>query len=507
MTGLPLNQTGVFSDLTQLAASPFNLRSSLTADRIHGYRANHGPLDYWFGTALVTDPILDLLQQLADSQNVVSRFGALFSENRLNPTENRGVTHIQRRSPDHREWLGPVAAFAAGVHSGDIRSWNGQTFTDVIQIGIGGSELGPRAAYHALVRWTDAHGLSRLTAKFIANLDSDDGLYTASKVDLNRTLVIVVSKSGGTLETQANAALIEQLAVDQGIPIDQFRSHMIVVTTQGSRLDNGSFGHSFYLDEGVGGRFSVTSAAGMVLLALCFDPTVTTQFLDGACALDAIAMRPSIRENIPLLSALIGIWDRSFLKLPGRAVIPYSEGLRFLPAHLQQLECESCGKSVNLDGLPVEYPTSPLVFGHTGTQAQHSFFQNLHQGTDIIPVEFVAVRRGQLGNGDIQTSFIASVVGQMSGLALGRHHQDPRKNCPGNRPSTLVIVDELTPYTLGALLAYYENRTVFQGFLWHINPFDQEGVELGKLLCQQVLDGFGGVPTELFSEIMGGAEA
>lgn len=486
----------IFGSLRPFATHPINLPAALSTDRLDRYWATSGPLRYWYGTALVADPILDALQTVADQQRVIPTFQSLFADNRLNTTENRCASHIWLRNNGRRnEWLPQVAQFCTKIHQS-------QAYDTVIQIGIGGSELGPRATYHAIKRWAIKNGQVHMKAKFIANLDSDDARLIVSKVDLRRTLIIAVSKSGGTLETTENLTLVRDLAMEQGIDPAQFRQQLIVVTTQGSKLDlSAQFGQSFYQDEGIGGRFSVTSAVGALVMGLCFGMAAVSAFLDGACDIDAHSRDPNILNNVPLLSALLGVWDRTILGFPTRAVIPYCEGLRFLPAHLQQLECESCGKQVTSEGLPLDYSTSPMVFGHTGTQAQHSFFQNLHQGTDTIPVEFVGVLKGQLDD-TVHPDLVASWVGQISALALGRHHDDPRKHCPGNRPSTLIILETLTPYSLGALVAYYENRTIFQGLLWGINPFDQEGVELGKLLYQQVRAGESGFPADLFSRII-----
>jgi len=485
-----------FGTLAQLATVPIDLPRALTTDRLDQYWTQSGSLRYWYGTARVNDQVLDEFQTVSDTHDIVRTFETLWGHNRLNTTENRAATHIQLRDRSHRDaWLGPITQYCNDIHR------NG-AFDTVVQIGIGGSELGPRAAYHALKRWGIEHNHLKMKAKFIANLDTDDARLILSKINLKSTLFIVVSKSGGTLETTVNLELIRNLAAEQGIPPEILNHQLIAITTKDSPLDkSGQFSRLFYIDEGIGGRFSVTSAVGTLLLGLCFGVDVVVAFLDGACDSDHHARTPEIRNNLPLLSALLGIWDRTFLDLSTRAVIPYCEGLRFLPAHLQQLECESCGKRVATSGAPIDYPTSPMVFGHTGTQVQHSFFQNLHQGTDPIPVEFVGVLESQLSP-HIQTDLIASWVGQISALALGRHHVDPRKDCPGNRPSTLVILKSLTPQTLGELIAYYENRTVFQGLLWGINPFDQEGVELGKLLCQQVRAGESGFPAELFNRIV-----
>lgn len=483
------------SRLSELARSPIQISDSLH-QRLDSYWVRSETLSYWYGTSLVNDEVLNAMQDWVAQTDVISKFKSLFGDNRLNPTENRGASHICFRDKKWRsEWLPSIIDFVNTIHSNT-------PYDTVIQVGIGGSELGPRAAYHALKRWAISTGSQKMRAKFIANLDLDDGDYVLSRVDLRKSIIIVASKSGSTLETHANIDRIHAAARAQGVDMAQFQTQWVVVTTEGSRLAHSTdFGHSFFMDPGIGGRFSVTSAVGVLLLSLCFGIEPVSQLLDAACSMDQLSTQRNIRQNMALLSALIGVWDRSYRGLSSRAVIPYCEGLRFLPAHLQQLECESCGKGVSSTGNPIDYSTSPVVFGHTGTQAQHSFFQNFHQGTDSIPVEFVGVLQSQLRPSETQSQLLASLVSQISALAIGRHHTDTRKHCPGNRPSTLVMMDELTPRTLGELLAYYENRTVFQGLLWDINPFDQEGVELGKLICQQVVSGESGFPIELFKRI------
>jgi len=495
---MPHNPSSSFplsDELHRLARVPIHITDSI--DTRLGTHWVHTPhLKYWYGTALINDAVLDAMQSWVDRRGIIPTFETLFGENTLNPTENRGASHIVMRSQTDRPlWLNSITEYIESIH-------RDAQFDTVIQVGIGGSELGPRAAYHALKRWALASHTHLLRAKFITNLDSDDGRYILSRVNLKRTLIIVASKSGSTLETHANMALLDEVAAEQGLDPSAFHRQWVVVTTPGSALDrSGNFGHYVYMDPSIGGRFSVTSPVGVMLLGLCFGMNAVTQLLEAAADMDSHSRTPTIHYNLPLLSALIGVWDRTYRGCGSRAVIPYAEGLRFLPAHLQQLECESCGKGVSSTGDPIHYATSPVVFGHTGTQAQHSFFQNFHQGTDSIPVEFVGVLHSQLTPNTTQPQVLASLVSQISALAYGRHHSDPRKHCPGNRPSTLVMMDSLTPATLGALIAYYENRTVFQGLMWNINPFDQEGVELGKLICQQVVSGEHGFPADLYHRI------
>ncbi|NBV41772.1 glucose-6-phosphate isomerase [bacterium] len=506
MSPAPLLDTCIFQRLNALPA--VDLKTELTKSRLENYQVQTGPLRYLFATTGVSEPILTTLEELVREQAVTSEWNRLLRGDIMNVTEHRSVTHHRFRTPAGRaDWVQRIEALCNAVHNGQIRSINGNPIRHVVQIGIGGSELGPRAAYYALTRWADRHPFRRLSAEFIANLDCDDAYDVLSRIDIRETLFIVVSKSGDTLETRSNLAIIRRLAEEVGIPASQFRNQLVSVTTPNSLLDRpNEFGHIFHIDDGIGGRFSTTSPAGMVIIGLCFGISTVNDLLDGAVMMDNAAGNPDLRSNISLLSAAIGVWDRVCQGYTSRAVIPYCEGLKFLPAHLQQLECESNGKSVSVDGVPIQYPTSPVVFGHTGTQAQHSFFQNFHQGTDRVPIEFITVLRHQSGGPEVDAQLhdkpvIASVVGQVMALALGHTNDDPRKTFEGNRPSAILVVEELTPYTFGALLAYFENRTIFQGFLWHINSFDQEGVQLGKALCKEVLNGDDGLARQLFELI------
>ena len=270
--------------------------------------------------------------------------------------------------------------------------------------------------------------------------------------------------------------------------------HMLAVTSETSPLaSSDEYLAAFFMDDYIGGRYSSTSAVGGAVLSLAFGPDVFEQFLSGAAAADRLARDEEFLNNPAMLDALIGVYERNLLGYPATAVLPYSQALSRFPAHLQQLDMESNGKSVNRFGEPVSYETGPVIFGEPGTNGQHSFYQLLHQGTDIIPLQFVGFRQSQMGSDVViqgstsQQKLLANVAAQIIAFACGKQDEDRNKNFSGGRPSSIIIGEQFTPAALGALLAHYENKVMFQGFVWNLNSFDQEGVQLGKVLAKRVL--------------------
>jgi glucose-6-phosphate isomerase len=397
----------------------------------------------------------------------------------------------------YRTELARICDFASAVHSGSYKGSTGKPFTTVIQIGIGGSDLGPRALYLALENWAETEGKKLLNAKFISNVDPDDASAVISGAPLDQSLFILVSKSGTTQETLANELFVKDKLVKAGLDPSK---HMIAVTSETSPLArNSAYLDSFYIDDYIGGRYSSSSAVGGCILSLAFGPAVFKEFLAGAAEADKLALTPDILKNATLLDALIGVWERNFLNYPYTAVLPYSQGLSRFPAHLQQLDMESNGKRVNRDGEPVSYSTGPVVFGEPGTNGQHSFYQLLHQGTGVIPLQFIGFSESQrhddvtVDNSASQTKLAANLVAQIVAFAKGQDSaSDRNKEFPGGRPSSLIYGKRLTPAVLGSLLAHYENKVMFQGFVWNVNSFDQEGVQLGKILTKKVLSGNSG---------------
>jgi glucose-6-phosphate isomerase len=478
----------------------------LDARRIEEYSCPMGDgMFFNYAATPLTEKTLENFRLLAREAQVLEQYRAVLDGEVMNRSEERMVLHhltrgrcgaqVKHEGVDLREFYRGeqerCAAFARAVHAGDIRSGNGQMFTHLCQIGIGGSDLGPRALHLALEQWARAQDELRMKAEFISNVDPDDAAAVLGRLDLSRTLFILVSKSGTTQETLTNAALVRSALEDEGIDP---AAHMVAVTGQGSPLaqDTQMLEH-FYIDDFVGGRFSSTSAVGGVLLSLAFGPEVFAHLLEGAHQQDRLALNSDIRCNPALLDALLGVYLRNCLGCRATAVLPYSQALSRFPAHLQQVDMESNGKSVNRYGERLHYPTGPVVFGEPGTNGQHSFYQLLHQGSDIIPLQFIGFNEAQsradrsIDGITSQTKLNANLAAQIIAFARGRQASDLNSNFAGRRPSTLIHAPSLSPERLGALLAHYENKVMFQGFLWNLNSFDQPGVQLGKVLTAEVL--------------------
>ena len=428
-------------------------------------------LAYNYAAKAVDDELLSILKELAREAQLEEKYAALYNGEMINTGEKRLVLHQLTRGQlgdavvvdgvDKRAFYTgeqkKAAEFAQKVHTGEIANADGEKFTTVVQIGIGGSDLGPRAMYLALENWAKENGAFQLEARFISNVDPDDAANVLKSIDLKHSLFVLVSS-----ETSPLAKSDEYLA-------------------------------AFFMDDFIGGRYSSTSCVGGVVLSLAFGPEVFASFLAGAHAADLTAKESDPLKNPSMLDALIGVYERNVLGYPVTAVLPYSQALSRFPAHLQQLDMESNGKHVNRFGEPVAYPTGPVIFGEPGTNGQHSFYQLLHQGTDIVPLQFVGFRKNQAGmDADIQGStsqqkLCANVAAQIMAFACGKQDNDPNKSFDGGRPSSIIIGEQLTPESLGALLAHFENKVMFQGFCWNVNSFDQEGVQLGKVLAKRVL--------------------
>ncbi|MBQ3371848.1 MAG: glucose-6-phosphate isomerase [Oscillospiraceae bacterium] len=462
-------------------------------------------LSYNFAAKTVDDDVLEALGELAAEAQLTEKFAALYNGEVINTGEKRLVLHQLTRGQlgdnvvvegtDKRAfYVGEqkkAADFAEKVHAGEITNAAGEKFTTVVQIGIGGSDLGPRAMYLALENWARQNGTLKLDARFISNVDPDDAASVLKTIDVAHSLFVLVSKSGTTLETLTNESFVKDALKNLGLDPSK---HMVAVTSETSPLAKSSdYLAAFFMDDFIGGRYSSTSCVGGVVLSLAFGPEVFARFLDGAHQADMTAKESNLMKNPAMLDALIGVYERNVLGYPSTAVLPYSQALSRFPAHLQQLDMESNGKHVNRFGEPLDYPTGPVIFGEPGTNGQHSFYQLLHQGTDIVPLQFVGFRQNQAGmDVDIQGStsqqkLCANVAAQIMAFACGKQDANPNKTFEGGRPSSIIIGEQLTPETLGALLAHFENKVMFQGFCWNLNSFDQEGVQLGKVLAKRVL--------------------
>ena len=453
----------------------------------------------------VDDNVLKALAALAEEMQLTEKFEALYNGEVINTGEKRMVLHHMTRvqlcdavvadGVDKRAFYvdqqNKIAELANKVHNGEITNAAGEKFTTVVQIGIGGSDLGPRAMYLALENWAKVNNTFKMEAKFISNVDPDDAAAVLAGIDVAHSIFVLVSKSGTTLETLTNESFVKDALKKAGLDASK---HMIAVTSETSPLaKSDDYLAAFFMDDYIGGRFSSTSGVGGAVLSLAFGPDVFAQFLEGAAAEDRLATNKDILANPALLDALIGVYERNVLGYGTTAVLPYSQALCRFPAHLQQLDMESNGKSVNRFGEPVNYVTGPVIFGEPGTNGQHSFYQLLHQGTDIIPLQFFGFKNSQMGTDVViqgstsQQKLCANVVAQIVAFACGKADDNRNKNFEGGRPSSIIIGDQLTPQSLGAILSHYENKVMYQGFVWNLNSFDQEGVQLGKVLAQKVL--------------------
>ncbi|WP_036606352.1 glucose-6-phosphate isomerase [Oribacterium sp. P6A1] len=462
-------------------------------------------LTFNYASKEVDDDILSALKELAEEAQLTEKYQALYEGEVINTGEKRMVLHQLTRGQLGKDVMADgvnkrefyeneqkrIAEFAEKVHSGEIANASGEKFTTVVQIGIGGSDLGPRAMYLALENWAKKHDTFKMEAKFISNVDPDDASSVLNSIDVAHSLFILVSKSGTTLETLTNQSFVMDALRKAGLDPAK---HMIAVTSETSPLAHSDdFITAFYMDDYIGGRYSSTSGVGGAVLSLAFGPKVFADFLQGAAEEDKLSAESDLLKNPAMLDALIGVYERNVLGYPSTAVLPYSQALSRFPAHLQQLDMESNGKSVNRFGEPVDYVTGPVIFGEPGTNGQHSFYQLLHQGTDIVPLQFIGFRNSQIRNDvDIQDStsqqkLCANVAAQIVAFACGKSDENLNKNFKGGRPSSIIVGSELDPKALGALLAHFENKVMFQGFVWNINSFDQEGVQLGKTLAKKVL--------------------
>jgi len=492
--------TQSYKTLYALAAQPLDLTEEgvLTTARVEAYRASGAGLSLVYACERVNDQTMKVLFELAKERNVHEQMQSMQQGDIVNfiagfESERRQVLHTATRDlfGDGMDTIAAKQAQEASKKEHEklkrfLETIEGR-FTDMLFVGIGGSELGPRALYQSLTfmakRGKKAH--------FIGNVDPDDVAQTLDTVDLKKSLVVVISKSGTTLETETNEQFLRQAFEKKGL---SSKDHFVSVTMPSTPMDDSTkYLECLYLFDYVGGRYSSTSMVGGVLLGFMYGYDVFLELCRGAHAMDKIALSKDYRSNLPLLGALIGVWNRNFLHYQTHAVIPYSRQLARFPAHLQQCDMESNGKRIDRHGRVVKFATGPIIWGEPGTNAQHSFFQLLYQGTSIVSLDLIGFKEAQ-GNTDFeykgttsQEKLLSNLFAQAIALAKGQKHDNPNKCFPGNRPSSLLIAKKLTPFTLGTLLAYYEHKIAFQGFLWGINSFDQEGVQLGKMLATKTL--------------------
>jgi glucose-6-phosphate isomerase len=458
---------------------------------------------------------LKLLFDLARKCDVESRRDAMLAGETINRTERRAVLHTALRAPadiavqvDNENIIPEVHAvldqmrgFVERVRSGEWRGFTGAAITDVVNIGIGGSDLGPKMACHALRPWCK----DGFRMHFVSNVDGHDIDACLSKIRPETTLFVIASKTFTTQETMMNARTARDWFLQKASEAD-LPAHFVAVSTNTEAVSQ--FGinpdNMFPFWDWVGGRYSVWSAIGLpIALAVGFDRF--TEFLAGARHMDEHFLHAPLEANMPVIHALIGIWNRNFFKMGSLTIAPYHQDLCHFPAYLQQLEMESNGKRVMMDGTPVSVETCPVIWGAVGTNGQHAYFQMLHQGTDIIPVDFIAALKPSHDLPGHHAALLANCFAQAEAFMKGKTADEARaelqhldfseveremlvshKTFPGNRPSNMILMDKLTPASLGALIALYEHKVFVQGIIWGLNSFDQWGVELGKVLAKTI---------------------
>jgi glucose-6-phosphate isomerase len=488
-----------------------HLRDLFAADsnRWERFTAEAGSLFLDYSKNRIRTDTMELLVALAEVSGLRQRIDAMFSGEHINTTEDRAVLHVALRMPrgtklvvDGRDVVADVHAvldkmnvFSDRVRSGDWKGFSGKPIRNVVNIGIGGSDLGPAMAYEALRDFSDR----RLTFRFVSNVDGSDVWEATHDLDAAETLFIVSSKTFTTIETIANATTARDWLVGQLGDREAVRNHFVAVSTNAEKV--AEFGidtdNMFGFWDWVGGRYSYDSAIGLSLM-IAIGADAFRDMLDGFHELDEHFRTTPFARNLPVLLGLLGIWYRDFFGAQSYAVLPYDQYLSRFSAYLQQLDMESNGKSVDLDGNPVDTDTGPIVWGTPGTNGQHAYYQLIHQGTTLIPCDFVGFHRPAHELGTHHDLLMANLFAQTEALAFGKTreeveaegvpaHQVTHRTFPGNHPTNTILAPALTPRVLGQLVALYEHKVFTQGTVWHINSFDQWGVELGKALASRIM--------------------
>jgi glucose-6-phosphate isomerase len=493
-------------------ARDLHLRDLFAADPKRGERLTAEAvgitLDY--SKNRITEETVKLLVQLAEESGLRSRMDAMFSGEKINITEKRAVLHVALRAPrgasifvdgvnvvpEVYAVLGKMADFSKRVRSGAWKGHTGKRIRNVINIGIGGSDLGPVMAYEALKHYSER----AMTFRFVSNIDATDFAEAVHDLDPAETLFIVSSKTFTTLETMTNAQTSRAwLLSGLGGDVKAVAKHFVAVSTNSAEV--AKFGidtaNMFEFWDWVGGRYSMDSAIGLSTM-LAVGPDNFRALLDGFHQMDEHFRTAPFESNVPVLMALLSLWYNNFFGAQTVAVLPYEQYLKRFPAYLQQLTMESNGKHVALDGIEIDYQTSPIYWGEPGTNGQHSFYQLIHQGTKLIPCDFIAFVQPLNPLGRHHDMLMANVFAQAEALAFGKTAEEvrgegtpdwlaPHRVFEGNRPSNTLLADQLTPETLGKLVALYEHVVFTQGAIWNIDSFDQWGVELGKVLAQRIV--------------------
>ncbi|MFI6956492.1 glucose-6-phosphate isomerase [Nocardia sp. NPDC050408] len=464
--------------------------------------AEHDGVVLDYSKNVITDRTLSLLMRLARDRGVAAGIDAMFGGARINTTENRAVLHTVLRTPAEEsvmldgvdvvrsvhEVLERMSDLADAIRSGRWRGATGRPVRTVVNIGIGGSDLGPGMAYHALREF--AH--DAVEARFVSNVDGHDIDRVLGDLDPETTVFIVSSKTFTTVETLTNARTARRWLVDR-LGDEAVGKHFVAVSTNADEV--AAFGidpaNMFEFWNWVGGRYSLPSAIGLSLM-IVIGPEQFRELLAGAHSIDRHFRTAPLEQNLPVLLGMLGIWHRNFCGAQAFAVLPYDQRLALLPAYLQQLDMESNGKSVDRHGRPIGVDTAPILWGAPGTNGQHAFFQMLHQGTTPVPSDFIGVLEPTHTHRVHHDLLMANLFAQTRALAFGdldsSGERPPHRSFPGDRPSNTILLPRLTPYTLGQLLALYEHKVFVQGWIWGVNSFDQWGVELGKNLATGIYD-------------------
>ncbi|MGC3871714.1 glucose-6-phosphate isomerase [Halomonas sp. GXIMD04776] len=490
------------------------LRDSTVNDRISDYfdtdpqrfdkmSLRVGGLFLDYSKHLISDAVMAKLLELANHSALVQRRAQMFSGDIINVTEDRPVLHTALRHlgddpvhvdgknvmPEIHQTREQIRRFSEAVRSGDWLGYNDKRIQDVVNIGIGGSDLGPNMACRALLKYRHPE----LNFHFVSNVDGAHIQKVLKRLDPATTLFIVSTKTFSTQETLLNAKTARRWFLDNAGEDADVGAHFIAAST--NRKAAMEFGireeNVFEFWAWVGGRYSMWSSIGLpIALAIGFEGFM--ELLEGAYAMDRHFIEAPNARNMPVLMALIGIWYINFQDAETQAIVPYDQALHQLPAFLQQLDMESNGKSVNIFGQPVDYKTGPIVWGETGSNGQHAFFQLLHQGTRYVPIDFIASLKPEPGMEEHHFALLTNMLAQANAFMEGsqgegqEHGQLDHYSCPGNRPSSTLLLDELTPRNLGALIALYEHKVFVQGVIWNINSFDQWGVQLGKRIAGEI---------------------
>ncbi len=507
----PSAPPGKPSSSTPTKSCATHLRKLFADDPERGTRLTAEALGVYFDYSknLITDETLRLLLQLAAESGLRDRIDAMFRGEKINVTERRAVLHVALRAPKGEKILvdgqdvvpevhavlDKMAAFSNRVRSGQWRGHTGKPIKNIINIGIGGSDLGPVMAYEALRFYSDR----TRTFRFVSNIDGTDFAEATHDLDAEETLFIISSKTFTTLETMTNAHTARDWALKKLGDEKAVAKHFVAVSTNAKEV--AKFGidtaNMFEFWDWVGGRYSYDSAIGLSLM-IAIGPEHFREMLAGFHAMDEHFRTTPFEKNLPVLLGLIGIWYNNFLGAQTVAILPYDHYLGRLSSYLQQLDMESDGKSVDLDGKRVDYQTGPIIWGTPGTNGQHAYYQLIHQGTKLIPCDFIGFRQTLNPLGNHHDLLMANLFAQTEALAFGKtreqvvadgvpDYQVPHRVFEGNHPTNTIMLDKLTPEALGKIVALYEHKVFTQGTIWHINSFDQWGVELGKVLAQRII--------------------